>query len=165
MGRTLLCARVFGHVIGRAVPTDWLASQIAALIAQGDIDTLMQRLSGVRIWSYRGAGRLGARLAALARRAGRTNSPISCERLTARFVDRRSAFDAAAGGDGRVALLSPSPAAERSWWKAIRRSPEGWFVPDPVAEGDEETSCGPRGVRAWSRAGCRRGNPPDANSR
>ena len=35
------------------MPTDWLASQIAALDrADGDIDTLMQRLSGVRIWSY-----------------------------------------------------------------------------------------------------------------
>ncbi len=51
---TLLCARVFGHVIKDGqLPTDWLASQIAALDrTEGDIDTLMQRLSGVRIWSY-----------------------------------------------------------------------------------------------------------------
>ena len=51
---TRLCARVFGHVVkdGR-VPTDWLAGQIASLArADGDIDTLMQRLQGVRVWSY-----------------------------------------------------------------------------------------------------------------
>ena len=35
------------------LPTDWLAGQIAALDrADGDIDTLMQRLAGVRVWSY-----------------------------------------------------------------------------------------------------------------
>ena len=51
---TRLCGRVFGHVAkeGR-LPTDWLAGQIAALArADGDIDTLMQRLAGVRVWSY-----------------------------------------------------------------------------------------------------------------
>ena len=35
------------------MPTDWLAGQIAALDrTEGDIDTLMQRLAGIRIWSY-----------------------------------------------------------------------------------------------------------------
>ncbi|HEX3347362.1 MAG TPA: helicase-related protein, partial [Acetobacteraceae bacterium] len=51
---TKLCARVFGHVVdGGRLPTDWLASQIAILArADGDIDTLMQRLAGVRVWTY-----------------------------------------------------------------------------------------------------------------
>ena len=35
------------------LPVDWLAAQIDRLDrAEGDIDTLMQRLSGVRVWSY-----------------------------------------------------------------------------------------------------------------
>ncbi len=38
---------------GGSLPTDWLGGQIDALDrAEGDIDTLMQRLSGVRVWSY-----------------------------------------------------------------------------------------------------------------
>ena len=47
---TKLCAKVFGHLVtDGAIPTDWIASQVAALTrADGDIDTLMQRLSGVR---------------------------------------------------------------------------------------------------------------------
>ena len=51
---TKLCARVFGHLAkDGALPTDWLAANIAGLSrADGDIDTLMQRLAGVRIWSY-----------------------------------------------------------------------------------------------------------------
>ena len=49
-----LCARVFGHVAtDTTLPTDWLAARSPALDrADGDIDTLMQRLSGVRVWSY-----------------------------------------------------------------------------------------------------------------
>ena len=51
---TRLCARVFGHVAGEGrLPTDWLAGQIAGLArADGDLDTLMQRLAGIRVWSY-----------------------------------------------------------------------------------------------------------------
>src|ERR1700722_9296086 len=46
-----LCARVFGHVAtDTTLPTDWLGAQIQSLDrTEGDIDTLMQRLSGVRV--------------------------------------------------------------------------------------------------------------------
>ena len=49
-----LCGKVYGHIVrdGR-LPTDWVAGQIAAVSrADGDIDTLMARLTGVRVWSY-----------------------------------------------------------------------------------------------------------------
>jgi ATP-dependent RNA helicase SUPV3L1/SUV3 len=144
---TLLCARVFGHVIkDGALPTDWLASQIAMLDrTEGDIDTLMQRLSGVRIWSYIAARadwvRDSLHWQGKAREVEDKLSDILHERLTARFVDRRSAqlmrrLDA---GDG-VALLS---AVTRRGEVVVEGHPVGHvegfqFVPDPVAQGDEK---------------------------
>jgi len=92
-----LCARVFNHVArdGR-LPTDWLSGQIAALDRQdGDIDTLMQRLSGVRIWSYIAARADwvadSAHWQGLAREVEDKLSDTLHERLMARFVDRRAA--------------------------------------------------------------------------
>src|SRR4051794_39331708 len=94
---TRFCGRVFQHLARDGqVPAEWLESGISSLVrADGDIDTLMQRLSGVRIWAY------------IAARAdwvpdapgwqGRTRqvedmlSDALHERLTARFVDRRAA--------------------------------------------------------------------------
>jgi ATP-dependent RNA helicase SUPV3L1/SUV3 len=92
-----LCARVFGHVaVQGRLPTDWLAGQIAALArADGDIDTLMQRLAGVRVWTY-----IAARAdwvgdaphwQARARAVEDLLSDALHERLTTRFVDRRAA--------------------------------------------------------------------------
>lgn len=92
-----LCARVFEHVAkDGGLPTDWLSGQISALDRQdGDIDTLMQRLSGVRIWSY-----IAARTdwvadsphwQGLARQVEDKLSDTLHDRLMARFVDRRAA--------------------------------------------------------------------------
>jgi ATP-dependent RNA helicase SUPV3L1/SUV3 len=52
-----LCGRVFTHLAqDRRLPSDWLAGQIAALDrTEGDIDTLMQRLSGCGPTSPRAA--------------------------------------------------------------------------------------------------------------
>ncbi len=93
---TRLCARIFNHIVkdGR-LPTDWLAGQIAALDrSEGDIDTLMQRLSGVRIWSYIAARTDWVKDAehwqGKARAVEDKLSDILHERLTTRFVDRRA---------------------------------------------------------------------------
>ena len=143
---TRLCARVFGHVAkeGR-LPTDWLAGQIAALSrADGDIDTLMQRLSGVRIWSYIAARDDwvpdAAHWQAQARLVEDLVSDALHERLTARFVDRRAAqlirrLDATDG----VELLS---AVTRRGEVVVEGHPVGHvegfsFVPDPLASGEE----------------------------
>ncbi len=94
---TRLCARVFGHLVREgSLPTDWIDSQISALArADGDIDTLMQRLASVRVWTY-----IAARadwVADAMHWQGRARavedllSDALHERLTARFVDKRAA--------------------------------------------------------------------------
>ncbi len=93
-----LVARVFGHLVceGR-IPTDWIASEIARLARpEGDIDTLMQRLAGIRIWAFISARSDWIRDAphwqGRARETEDLLSEALHERLMTRFVDRRSAF-------------------------------------------------------------------------
>jgi ATP-dependent RNA helicase SUPV3L1/SUV3 len=92
-----LCGRVFAHLArdGR-LPEDWIAGQIAALSrAEGDIDTLMQRLAGVRVWTYVAARADWLRDAAHWQQRSREVEDLLSdalhERLTTRFVDRRVA--------------------------------------------------------------------------
>jgi ATP-dependent RNA helicase SUPV3L1/SUV3 len=114
-----LCARIFTHSArGEPLPEDWLTSQFATLgRADGDIDTLMARLSGVRVWSYIAARpdwvRDAAAWQAKARDLEDRLSDALHERLTTRFVDRRAAhlmrrLEAAEGG---AELLSAVTAA------------------------------------------------------
>jgi ATP-dependent RNA helicase SUPV3L1/SUV3 len=142
-----LCARVFSHVAtDTALPTDWLAAQIAALDrADGDIDTLMQRLSGVRVWSYIAARsdwvKDTAQWQARAREVEDKLSDALHVSLTTRFVDRRAAhlmrrLDAGEGDD----LLS---AVTRRGEVVVEGHDVGHiegfgFVPDPTAVGDEK---------------------------
>jgi ATP-dependent RNA helicase SUPV3L1/SUV3 len=142
-----LCARVFGHIAReKRLPTDWLAGQIAALArADGDIDTLMQRLAGIRVWSYV-AARADWVADALhwqgrAREVEDLLSDALHERLTSRFVDRRAAhlmrrLDEAEGRE----LLS---AVTRRGEVVVEGHPVGHisgflFLPDPDAVGDEK---------------------------
>jgi len=144
---TNLCARVFGHVAReKRLPTDWLAGQIAGLArADGDIDTLMQRLAGIRVWSYIAAR--GDWVADAPHWQGRARevedllSDALHERLTSRFVDRRATvlmrrLDA---GEGQE-LLS---AVTRRGEVVVEGHPVGHvsgfcFLPDPDAVGDEK---------------------------
>jgi ATP-dependent RNA helicase SUPV3L1/SUV3 len=92
-----LCARIFSHLArGQTLPEDWLASQFDALSrVDGDIDTLMARLAGVRVWSYIAARadwlRDAAAWQARAREVEDALSDALHAGLTARFVDRRAA--------------------------------------------------------------------------
>ena len=143
----LLCARVFGHVINEGhLPTDWLAGQIAALDrTDGDIDTLMQRLSGVRIWSYIAARadwvRDSVHWQDKAREVENKLSDVLHDRLTARFVDRRSTKLLRRLEDTEgAALLS---AVTRRGEVVVEGHPVGHlegfrFVPDPLVVGDEK---------------------------
>ena len=141
-----LCGRVFTHVVrdGR-LPTDWLAGQIAALDRpDGDIDTLMQRLAGVRVWSYIAARADWVADAphwqARAREVEDKLSDVLHERLTTRFVDRRAAHlmrRLEAGEQDE--LLS---AVTRRGEVVVEGHPVGHmegfgFVPDPLCEGEE----------------------------
>ena len=144
---TKLCARVFGHVMKEGhLPTDWLAGQIGMLDrTEGDIDTLMQRLSGVRIWSYIAARadwvKDSPHWQGKAREVEDKLSDVLHERLTARFVDRRSAqlmrrLDA---GDGVALLSAVTRKGEVVVEGHLVGHVEGFlFAPDPVAQGGEK---------------------------
>jgi ATP-dependent RNA helicase SUPV3L1/SUV3 len=112
-----LCARIFAHIgRGEPLPEDWLETQFANLgRAEGDIDTLMARLSGVRVWSYIAARpdwvRDWATWQARARAVEDQLSDALHERLTARFVDRRAAhlvrrLEAAEDGDDLLSAVT-----------------------------------------------------------
>ena len=140
-----MCGRVFGHIAreGR-LPTDWIASQIGALARNdGDLDTLMQRLSGIRVWSY-----IAARSdwvvdapswQARAREVEDLLSDALHERLISRFVDRRAAhLSRRLGAQESEALLS---AVTRRGEVVVEGHSVGHlggfaFFPDPLAEGE-----------------------------
>jgi ATP-dependent RNA helicase SUPV3L1/SUV3 len=144
---TRLCGRVFGHIAkDERLPTDWLAGQIGALArADGDIDTLMQRLSGVRVWSYIAARtdwvQDSPHWQGRAREVEDLLSDALHERLTSRFVDRRAAhlMRRLEAGDTQD-LLS---AVTRRGEVVVEGHPVGRvggfsFFPDPSAVGDEK---------------------------
>ena len=91
-----LCGRIFTHIIqdGR-IPADWLDRQITHFFqTEGTIDSLMQRLAGIRVCSYI-ASRTGwianaEHWQARTREVEDRLSDILHEQLTARFVDRRA---------------------------------------------------------------------------
>jgi len=93
-----LVAKIFGHLSedDGHIPQSWYAAEIARLDnVQGDIETLADRLAGVRTWAYV-AHRADwlAEPAAMADRAMAVEEKLSDalhERLTQRFVDRRTA--------------------------------------------------------------------------
>jgi len=142
-----LCARVFHHV-GRdaRLPTDWLAGQIASLARpEGDIDTLMQRLAGIRVWSY-----IAARSEWVADplhwqgRAREVEDLLSDalhERLTSRFVDRRAALlmRRLEAGESQRLLSAVTRRGEVVVEGHSVGNVHGFaFLPDPDAEGDEK---------------------------
>src|SRR5437868_2320591 len=92
-------AHCFTHLAGPAerLPSQWVGAQMAQLDRlEGDIDTLMQRIAHIRTWTYithRGDWLDDA--AGWQDRARGIEDRLSDalhERITQRFVDRRSAF-------------------------------------------------------------------------
>ena len=105
-----LVALLYGHLThgDHLIPHGWFASQVAGLDnVQGDIDTLADRIAGVRTWAYI-AHRADwlAEPAAMAERTREVEERLSDalhERLTQRFVDRRtSVLMRDAGGKGKT---------------------------------------------------------------
>ena len=94
-----LLKRVFLHLTGPEghLPTDWVAGQVARIDrADGDIETLVQRIANIRTWTYVSfrddwlgdADHWRERTRAVEDRL----SDALHERLTQRFVDRRTAL-------------------------------------------------------------------------
>ncbi|MBW4093569.1 MAG: DNA helicase [Proteobacteria bacterium] len=142
---TRLCARIFGHVAdGGTVPTDWLAAQIAVLARpEGDIDTLMQRLAGIRVSAYIAARPDWVRDAptwqARAREVEDLLSDALHERLLARFVDRRATMliRRLDGGAGEVLLSAVTRRGEVVVeGHGVGRLEGFTFVPDPDTGGE-----------------------------
>jgi ATP-dependent RNA helicase SUPV3L1/SUV3 len=92
-----LVARIFAHLAsgGGRVPHGWFAAEVARLDnVQGDIDALADRIAGIRTWAY-----IAHRPdwlddpEAMAQRTRQVEEKLSDalhERLTQRFVDRRT---------------------------------------------------------------------------
>src|SRR5204862_278971 len=89
-----LVGRLFAYLAEGHVPQAWYAEQVARLDnVQGDIDTLADRIAGIRTWAYIAHRRdwladpegMAARTMAVEEKL----SDALHERLTQRFVDRR----------------------------------------------------------------------------
>ena len=95
---TRLLGRIHEFLSGptRMLPTDWLADQIARLdLTDGDIDTLAARIAHIRTWTYvchrTGWLQDAAHWQQRTREVEDRLSDALHDRLTQRFVDRRSA--------------------------------------------------------------------------
>jgi ATP-dependent RNA helicase SUPV3L1/SUV3 len=139
-----LLTQIFRHLTGpdERLPPDWVAAQIARIDrTEGDIDTLVQRIAHIRTWTYI-TNRIGwlADGAAWQERTRTVEDKLSDalhDRITQRFVDRRSAFLVRSLAEARE--LTASVAADGEVWV------EGHFVgvmkgfgfhPDPAATGE-----------------------------
>ena len=143
---TRMCARVFAHLAREGhVPTDWLAGQIAGLARNdGDIDTLMQRLAGIRVWSYIAARTDWVRDAVhwqgRAREVEDLLSDALHERLTSRFVDRRAAhlmrrLDATEDGEELLSAVTRRGEVVVEG-HAVGHVRAFTFFPDPLSAGE-----------------------------
>ena len=138
-----LVARIFNHLSegGGRIPQGWYAEQVARLDnVQGDIDTLADRIAGVRTWAY--IAHRADWLADPATMAERTMaveerlSDALHERLTQRFVDRRTAVlmrDLGKKGAGEFPVLVDEEGEVSVGTYAIGRLHGFAFEVDPAA--------------------------------
>jgi len=139
-----LLAQIYRHLTGSAgrLPVDWVAAQVDRLDrTDGDIDTLMARIAHVRTWTY-----IAHRQDWLAEsvtwqeRARAIEDSLSDalhDRITQRFVDRRSAFLVRQLASARELLASVSRDGEvKVEGHPVGRLAGFRFVPDAVASGD-----------------------------
>jgi len=138
-----LVARIFTHLSegdGR-IPQGWYAEQVARLDnVQGDIDTLADRIAGVRTWAYiaHRADWLADPMA-MAERTMTVEEKLSDalhERLTQRFVDRRTAVlmrDLGKKGAGEFPVIVDAEGEVSVGSYAIGRLTGFAFEVDPAA--------------------------------
>lgn len=152
---TRLAAKIFGHLAeDGSLPNDWVASQIAQLgNIEGDLDTLMSRLSAIRVWTYVAARadwvRDATRFQSEARAAEDAVSDALHERLTARFVDRRAAHLIRRLDETEEELLS---AVNRKGEVVVEGHPVGHvsgfvFEPDATVANEDERKLVMRAAR------------------
>ncbi|HEY0111939.1 MAG TPA: helicase-related protein [Allosphingosinicella sp.] len=139
-----LVARIYMHLSegeGR-IPASWYAQQVAQLDnVQGDIDTLADRLAGVRTWAYI-AHRPDwlsdpATMAERTREVEEKLSDALHERLTQRFVDRRTSVllrDIGKKGAGEFPVLVDDGGEVTVGSYSIGRMEGFAFEVDPAAK-------------------------------
>jgi ATP-dependent RNA helicase SUPV3L1/SUV3 len=133
-------AQIYRHLIGRTgrLPIDFVASQVGRLDrTDGDIDTLMTRIAHIRTWTYitHRSDWLtdGAAWQEKARAIEDHLSDALHDRITQRFVDRRSAFLVKQLASSRELLASVSRAGEvKVEGHPVGRLDGFRFVPDAV---------------------------------
>ncbi|MDE2228186.1 MAG: disulfide oxidoreductase [Alphaproteobacteria bacterium] len=139
-----LLAQIYRHLAGPRgrLPTDWVAAQVDRLDrADGDIDTLMMRIAHIRTWTYIAhradwlddAGAWQER----ARAIEDSLSDALHDRITQRFVDKRSAYLMRRLADPRELLASVSEGGEvKVEGHYVGRLDGFRFRPDLSASGD-----------------------------
>ena len=137
---TRLLAHIFSHLAGPAerLPTGWIAGQMSNLDrTDGDIDSLMARIAHIRTWTYithrsdwvEGATAWQEQARGIEDRL----SDALHDRITQRFVDRRSAFLVRRLASDDELMASVSAAGEvRVEGAYVGRLDGLRFVPDAV---------------------------------
>jgi ATP-dependent RNA helicase SUPV3L1/SUV3 len=126
---------------GHVIPDDWLARQIArADVTEGDVATLSGRLAQIRTYTYaahrQGWTRDGAHWQGITRAVEDRLSDALHERLTQRFIDRRTSVLMKHLRDDEFASLALDEAGGVSIGGEAIGKLEGFrFVPDPRAVG------------------------------
>jgi ATP-dependent RNA helicase SUPV3L1/SUV3 len=140
-----LLGQIYRHLAGpkERLPTDWVARQVERLDNDdGDIDMLMTRIAHIRTWTYiahRGdwladAGQWQERARAIEDRL----SDALHDRITQRFVDRRSAFLVKQLASEKDLLASVSHSGEvKVEGHYVGRLDGFRFLPDDQAAGGE----------------------------
>jgi ATP-dependent RNA helicase SUPV3L1/SUV3 len=124
-----------------SIPDDWLARQIArADVTEGDVATLSGRLAQIRTYTYaahrQGWTRDGAHWQAMTRAVEDRLSDALHERLSQRFIDRRTSVLMKHLRDDEFASLALDEAGGVSIGGEAIGKLEGFrFVPDPRAHG------------------------------
>ena len=142
---TRLLGQIYRHLRGphRRLPTDWVAHQVARLDRyDGEIDALVTRIAHIRTWTYishrpnwlSDGGHWRDRTRSIEDKL----SDALHERLTQRFVDRRSALLARSLKEGGPLLA----AIGRQGEVMVEGHPVGHlegfrFIPDAEAQGED----------------------------
>ena len=136
---------IFGHLHqSGSVPDDWLARQIRRIDrTDGDIDTLAKRLAHIRTWTYvaqrKGWTRDEAHWRAETRAVEDRVSDALHERLTQRFVDRRTSVLLRRLKQKEALLADVNDKGEVTVEGQFVGRLEGFrFIPDKGAAGAEE---------------------------
>jgi ATP-dependent RNA helicase SUPV3L1/SUV3 len=138
-----LVGQIFRHLTSDegVLPDDWMARQIARLdVTDGEVDTLSGRLAQIRTWTYaahkQGWTRDPSHWQEVTRAVEDRLSDALHERLTQRFIDRRTAILMRHLRDEERLELTLDDSGAVSLGSEHVGKLEGFrFAPDPRAEG------------------------------